>query len=1207
MPPDPPATTLRPGLLLADRFELGPRLGQGGMGVVYAAHDRVRNAAVALKALRIRDAEFLYLLKREFRTLTDLSHPNLVTLHELVVDDEQAFLTMEQVHGVHWLDWVRPGGIADLGRLRDALVQLVRALHHLHEHGLVHRDVKPNNVMITAEGTVKLLDFGLALAARSRPDPSDSFVVGTLDYLSPEQAAGQPVTAASDFFALGVMMYEGLTGKTPWADVDARTLLEERRHAEPQLAFGDLDDHELATLDLLCLDLRLPDPDLRPGSTEILRRLGVPAPDGSAEARSIFVGRTVERSQLSAALDRGLRGRGPRLLLLGGQSGAGKSAMTRAMLGSLEADGQTLVLRGQCYERETVRYSGIDAVVDDLRAHLLELEPEDLERLLPGRARALAIAFPVLDDLIPLFDAALPSDPLELQRAASDAFRELIVRLGQRRRVVLFIDDLHWCSDETTRLLLHLLQAPPSSGFAIVSTYRSEMLDHAASLARLIHDAGRRDEAWRIELGPLPYEEASRLAAARLGMRVPDDMCDQIARESGGNPLFVEELVRHAVSTADVRGAGRLGLEAMTQARVQTLPESARGLLSVLAVAGGPLPQRVAIEASHVPRDAGERLAELRSHHFVRTFGPTPDDAFEVYHGRVRQAVLELLSEAERVQYHYALAVALERADADAETLAFHFARSGRNDAAITYLRRAAQLASGTLAFHRAADLARQALDLLGDDDDLRAALETELGEALGNDGRGAEAAEAYLRAAAVTQDGALELRRRAAEQYLRSGHASEGLPLLTEVLEAVGLGLAGGPKRAIGSWILQRASIALTGTRFEPRAEADLDPLALLRVDICWTAATGLPTVDVLRGQDMQARHLRLALQLGEPRRVARALSLEILYGATSGTRNVERVSELIERVSRIAEEVKTPHIDGLLALASGAACAYRGEFTGALEQLSRADAIFRNDCIGAAWELAFTNTFDILARLYRGDFARLVQTLAVATEDARARDDLTTMLMVRLGYDYLLHLIADRPDRARAQLEAAQAWRPQEAASPTYRFTMLMALGRIERYAGRHAEAHGCFVEHYGAVRQSMMLTKQPFLLYFAVERSSGALWAARATYGAERDDLLSIVRKDVAKIRGEKTRWGDAFAALLEASLFAARGHLDQARASLQDAVRRCTECDMRLYAASAQVRLDELEGRAPHDFSAFDAEGVTAPSRMVDMHAPPVRGW
>lgn len=1206
---------VRPGMVLMDRFEIVRELGQGSAGVVYEARDRQRGTTIALKALRLQDAEFLYLLKREFRTLNHLTHPNLVVLHELVVDDDVAFITMEKVDGVHWLEWVRSQQGPDLTRVRDGIGQLVRALHHLHRNGLVHRDVKPTNVMVTPDGTVKLLDFGLAFAAQSRPDPSDSFVVGTLDYLSPEQARGQPVTAASDFFALGVVLYEALTGNTPWPDLDGRALLRHRIDSEPALIYAPNGPAPVLAskrapedLDLLCLDLRLPDPELRPSAPEILRRLGEAPPAPGADIGKGFVGRTVERSRFAAAVERGLQGHAPRLLTLSGRSGTGKSAMSKALLAALALDPNTLVLRGRCYERETVRYSGVDAVVDALRSHLLDLEPEEMESLLPKGAAALAVAFPVLDDLVEP-GAELPSDPLELRREARNAFRDLIVTLARRSRVLLYIDDLHWCGDETTRLLLHLLTSRRPSGFVVVGTYRTEMLERSAGLQALLERSGKRKDAWNLELGPLPYEEACRLAASRLGQRAIDDRCDTIARESGGNPLFVEELARHAERVDSVRGAGRLGLEAMTQARVRELPQGVRDVLRMVAVAGGPISQRVALEATDASQSGLERLAELRSQNFIRTFGPNPDDALEVYHGRVRLAVVEMMSPPERAQCHHALARALERADADAEVLAFHFARSGQPKRAIGYLRRAAQLSARALAFRRASDLARQALELLNGSDDnaVRLELESELGDALSNDGRGAEAAEAYLRAAAVATDDALELRRRAAEQYLRSGHAAEGLPLLTDVLEAVGLKLARTPRRAIGSWLLQRASIALKGTEYRPTPAEELAPAALLRVDICWTAATGLPAVDVLLGQDLQTRHLRLALQLGEPQRVGRALCLEILYAATSGTRNLDRVNELITRVQGIANEVSSPHVDGLLLLASGAANVYRGDFAPALEDLRKAATIFRTQCTGAAWELSFTNTFEVLAQLYLGDFAELVRTLEVATGDAQARDDLSTMLMVRLGYDYLRYLIEDQPDRARAELEAAVAWRPKEAQTPTYRFTMLMARGRIERYAGQRRDAYACFTEHHDAVRRSMMLTKQPFLLFHSFERSSGALWAAHASKANERAQLLAVARKDASKLGGENTRWGDVFVGLLEGSIFAAEGRLDDARASLQAAHAAALACDMRLYAASAQVRLDQLEGRTSHDLTAFTAEGVQAPMRMVDMHAPPVRGW
>lgn len=1192
-------------MLLADAYVLGPELGRGAAGIVYEARHRDGGRVVALKTLKLHDAEFLYLLKREFRALTDLNHPNLVTLHALVVEEDLAFITMERVEGVHWLEWVRPHGRPDATRIRHGLTQLVNALHHLHAHGLVHRDVKPSNVMVVPDGTVKLLDFGLAFAARAKPDPSDSHVAGTLDYLSPEQARGQPVTGASDWYALGVMLHEALAGRTPWRETDARTLLRERERAEPELLLDVGQEPIAEDLDMLCLDLRLPEPELRPSIEEILRRLGAPAP-AATHASHEFVGRSVERQALASALDRALQQADAPLLVVGGHSGAGKSAMCRALLDEVACEEATVVLRGQCFERETVRYSGVDALVDALRSYLLDLEPEQLDATLAGDFDALAVAFPVLDDLLEPDRSTLPDDPLERQRAANNAFTRLIEALTQEVRLVLFIDDLHWCSQETARLILHLLRTAPRGGFAILATHRSDMGDHAPSLTALLDEAEADGSSWRLDLRPLPYEDARALAAARLGVPRSSQLCDTIARESGGNPLFIEELARHAHTTVAVEGAGRLGIEAITQARIRELAPAAVALLRIVALAGGPIAQRVAFEAAQSACTL-EHLAELRARNFVRTFGPTLDDGLETYHGRVRLAVIETLASGERAALHQALASALERADADAEVLAFHFARSGQPARAVGYLREAARLAAEALAFARASALARQALDLLDEDDEARYPLETELGEALANDGRGAEAARAFLRAAACAPDAYLDLRRRAAEQFLRSGHTAEGMPLLEEVLGTVGLRLARGSGRALGSWLWQRAALALRGSSYEPIEASEADEHELLRVDVCWSAATGLPAVDVFLGQAIQSQHLRFALRLGEPRRLARALSVETLYAATSGTRNRARVDDLVARVRGIARELRSPHTDGLLQLASGAAAVYRGEFVTALDHLHDADAIFRTRCTGVAWERSFTSTFDVLAKLYLGRFSQLVETLERATADARARDDLSTLIMVRLGYDYVRALIDDRPDRARDELEDTIAWRPRESSTPTYRFATLMARGRIERYAGQHHSAYACFVEYDASIRQSMMLSRQPFLLYYTFERGSGALWAAFASKGRQREALLDVAAKDIVTIRKEHTGWGAVFVGLLEASHSAAMGNPSESAAHLDDAHQAAQGCEMAMYDAAARVRRAQLDGDTSHDLRVFTDQGVRAPMRMVDMHAPPVVGW
>ena len=218
------------------RFRIVRKLGAGGMGVVFEAVDPERGARVALKTLRSVEPRAAQRFKNEFRSLADLSHPNVIELYELFATDDRLFFSMQLVHGVDLLHWVHAPGshtvwstdggdsppIPDYGRLGEALRQVVLGVDAIHQHGKLHRDLKPANVLVREDGTVVVLDFGLVRDAGNDGDglTVSGTILGTPAFMSPEQADGKSLTPASDWYAVGVMLYLALTGRLPHHDME---------------------------------------------------------------------------------------------------------------------------------------------------------------------------------------------------------------------------------------------------------------------------------------------------------------------------------------------------------------------------------------------------------------------------------------------------------------------------------------------------------------------------------------------------------------------------------------------------------------------------------------------------------------------------------------------------------------------------------------------------------------------------------------------------------------------------------------------------------------------------------------------------------------------------------------------------------------------------------------------------------------------------
>ena len=255
-------------MFLNNRYQTLRELGHGGMGTVYLALDTYLEREVAVKVLNRQQLGTAGrgLLLNEARAAARLSHPNVTMVFDVGEQDEVPFIVMEFVEG-QTLAQARPTRMDEVFRIAR---QICAALQHAHNKNLVHRDVKPHNVLVTPEGVAKLMDFGLAWALDAQIDPDDTFA-GTLFYVAPEQAMGEPVTPAADLYAFGVLLYELATGTLPFRGNSTQILLQHiQEMPDPP---RERNEHVPSALNELILHLLQKRPQDRPGSAEEVGRL----------------------------------------------------------------------------------------------------------------------------------------------------------------------------------------------------------------------------------------------------------------------------------------------------------------------------------------------------------------------------------------------------------------------------------------------------------------------------------------------------------------------------------------------------------------------------------------------------------------------------------------------------------------------------------------------------------------------------------------------------------------------------------------------------------------------------------------------------------------------------------------------------------------------------------------------------------------------
>lgn len=746
---------------------VGP-LGAGGMGEVYRATDTRLNREVAIKvvpASLASDTSRLMRFEQEARATSALNHPNIVTIHELGEVEAGHFIVMELVEG----RTLR--ALIDEGLSFDALAQLggqmAKALRAAHAAGITHRDIKPENIMVRNDGYVKVLDFGLARLVPATMDreaetlqyTQPGTILGSIQYMSPEQARGESVSYPSDIFSLGMIFYEMATGRHPFATDSILGTLNAINLQAP-VAPSRLNPEIPTAIEMLILQMLQKDARLRPTAAEVEAALSEIAGKGSGEFRSPLlrartrrtVGREKAHAELHECLASVFAGKGL-LVCVPGEPGMGKTTLVEDFLSDLRAGGPSCVIaRGRCSER----LAGTEAYLPWLEAL------DGLLRGSDGQSRISAYGSESIAQttkrLAPTWYAqAMPLQPddssverLLAERAASQErmkreFGALLEEISERRPLVLFFDDIHWADVSTIDLLAYLASKFDSMRVLVIATYRpSDLLLAKHPFLQVKPDLQARGLCREIELEFLSRSEIEKYLALEFPEhRFPAELPELIHSKTEGNPLFMADLVRYlrdrrviaeehgqwmlAQSLPEVGRDLPESVRGMIERKIAQLSEEDRRLLVAASVQGYEFDSAIVAKALELdPADVEERLEGLeRVYALVRfvtetefPIGRVLTLRYRFVHVLYQNALYASLRPTRRAQLSATVAEALlacygKQSKTVASELAFLFETARDWARATEYYLVAANNASGVFALQEAGALAQRGLEVL--------------------------------------------------------------------------------------------------------------------------------------------------------------------------------------------------------------------------------------------------------------------------------------------------------------------------------------------------------------------------------------------------------------------------------------------------------------------------------------------------------------
>jgi tetratricopeptide (TPR) repeat protein len=742
----PLAPSPEPTSFVNGRYQVRKFLGEGGKKKVYLVHDTLldRDVAFALIKTEKLDDATRTRVSREARAMGRLGdHPNIVAIYDMGEHEGQPYIVIPVMPGgdVEGLIEKAPEHRLPIDKAIDITKAVCRGLEFAHAKGIIHRDIKPGNVWLGADGTAKIGDFGLALAVDLSRLTQPGMMVGTVTYMPPEQAMGGKVTAKADLYSLGAMLYEMVTGRPPFVGDDSVAIIGQHINTPPVSPTWHRADLPPA-LETLILQLLEKDPEKRPESAAVVlqaleaieagktKEPSREAPVENPLYRRVFVGREPELKQLQSAFDGAISGQGA-LMMVTGEPGIGKTALCEQLATYVTLrGGRTLV--GHCYEEGSLSLPYL-AFVEALRSYVLSRETRGLrEELGSGAADVARIVSEIRERL--KIKLRPQKSPEEERYRLLQAVSEFLTNAAAVQPMMIVLEDLHDADKGTLDMLTHVSRNLAGARLLIVGTYRDVEVDRSHPLSAALAELRRVSTYGRVLLRGLNADEVRRMLESITRESVPWGLGEAVHRQTEGNPLFVQEVVRYLVEEGLItrkEGGWRPtkdtplemsipeGLRDVIGKRLSLLSPECNQLLAVASVIG----REFALETLRVVAGINEdvfvhALKEAVRLSILEERSQTGLVRFRFTHAFFRQTLYEEMIAPQRLKLHQQVARSLEtlyakRLEGHATELAEHFSHStdpADLAKAVEYGEMAAKRATDVYAYGEAVRLLEQAL-----------------------------------------------------------------------------------------------------------------------------------------------------------------------------------------------------------------------------------------------------------------------------------------------------------------------------------------------------------------------------------------------------------------------------------------------------------------------------------------------------------------